>query len=76
MKNDSIFGCRVEYGFGFGCDQEEKEKELRNALESCPDFYKNSTNRLKIKPEVEVRPKETRLEFYYNVALVAGFVLD
>ena len=51
---------------------DQKEKELNLALEGCSEYYQNQTNRLNIKLEKYVRPEESRFQFFYNVALVAG----
>ena len=49
-----------------------KKEELNLALEGCSDYYQNPSNRLNIKLEKYVRPEESRLQFFFNAAIVAG----
>ena len=68
LKNGT-FGCLYNQ---FDCNFEQKKLDLNNALESCPEYYKNESNRLRITSEEFVRHETTKLGNYFYLAILAG----
>ena len=66
---NGTFGCVYN---PLDCDYQPM---LETTLESCPEYYKNESNRLQIRPEELFRHTTTKLEQYYYLAILAGLWL-